>query len=57
MRGVAQGFDIWRSDNHWTCECGDPVKRGEEYAVRLRDNEEMCMDCYEDETRYGRRER
>ena len=50
MVKVASGFSLWSSDRNWTCDCGNLVGRGDEYAVRLRDNEEMCMGCYEDET-------
>lgn len=57
MASSAPGFDLFRSDRHWNCDCGDMVQLREEYAVRLRDNEEMCMTCYTEETRYGARER
>ena len=56
MSIARSGFDLFRSDRHWQCDCGEPIGRGEEYAVRLFDNEEVCMECYRDETKYGRRE-
>ena len=56
MRRIhAPGYELWRSDRYWECGCGNSVVRGEEYAVRLRDNEELCMECHNEITVEDRR--
>ena len=53
---VASGFATTFSQTYWACDCSNMIRRGEEFAIRLLDNEEMCMECYEDETKFSLRE-